>query len=136
MKMVTNIATALEQYKKGEAVYCNGIVITPSYEYGSGDSKVDLFYRGIRGIVGYDYNLDAVKYEVDMKTKQSVKKIKSGKYRVYGVAFRDGTEARYAKKSDADSCKFHLGGQLVWEDFDEYWDAQRYLNKHLGFIWW
>lgn len=136
MKMVTSRATALEQYKKGVAVYCNGMAITPSYEYGSGGSQLDLFYRGIRGIIGYDCNLDAAKYEVDMKTKQSVKKIKSGKYRTYGVAFSDGTEARYAKKSDAESCRVHLGGQLVWEDFDDYWEAQFYLNKELGYIWW
>lgn len=128
---------AMSLYKDGEKVFCNGKQITPSWEYSSHASKDELFCRGVRSIIGYDADMDAAKYEADMKTPQRVKKVNNGMYRVYCVWIgRLDLEVRYAKKSDAEHFIVHEGGYLGWEDFEDRTDAQRYLTKKLGFIWW
>lgn len=128
---------AMNLYKDGEKVFCNGEQITPSWEYGGHASKDELFSRGVHSIIGYGADEGAAKYEADRTTPQRVKKISGGIYRVYGVhRTKDDFEVRYAKKSDAESFMHRCGGYLIWQDFEDRLDAQKYLTENLGFIWW
>ena len=137
MLMEVSRQTAQSLYKDGEKIYCNGEQLTPSWAYGSHASCDELFSRGVHSIIGYSADIDTAKYEADRKTPQKVKKISGGIYRVYGVyRTSDDLEVRYAKKSDAESFMCHYGGYLIWDDFEDRYDAQKHLTEKLGFIWW
>lgn len=66
-----------------------------------------------------------------------VRKNANGKYRVYGVySDRTRSEVRYSKRVDAQDYIIRRGGYLIYEDFENAEDAQNYLEKKKGQIWW